>query len=271
MLNDRTIGVFRSHEHLRLRRVCLRASHLSSEAFRLATQPHRLQELDASRVQGGLTVSYVLHCLAENTESWKNLQQLNLSRLEIGEGCLENQRLSFSSMPGLRTVLLTGTELEDSGLQDLCTLPQLEVLDISSTCVTDLTPLLDCHTSLMSLSAHGLRHLEMPVTRLLLVLARLERLRHLDLSDDKLSNDGDGIVEQLLEKPGILPALVSLDVSGRRGIADASIQTFLEARPQMNFIGLLATGAGFSDFFTAKSSLKACTETLAKIPGIIIL
>lgn len=256
MLNDRTIGVFRSYEHLRLRRVCLRASHLSAEAFRLATQPHRLQELDTSKVNGGLTVSDVLLSLTANKESRDNIQRLNLSGLEMGEGCLENKRLSFSSLPGLRTVLLAGTELDDSGLEDICTLPRLEVLDISSTRVTDLTPLLDCQATLKSLSAHGLRHLEMPATRLLLVLGRLEGLRHLDLSDDRLSNEGDGMVEKLLEKPVILPALVSLDVSGWRGITEASIEAFLEARPHMNFVGLLATGAGFSDFFTAKSNLK---------------
>ncbi|XP_076151231.1 protein zyg-11 homolog isoform X1 [Alosa pseudoharengus] len=260
VLNDSTIGVFRSHEHLRLRRVCLRASHLSAEAFCLATQPHRLQELDASRVHGGLTVSDVLLSLTANTESSDNLQRLNLSRLEMGEGFLENERLSFSSMPGLRTVLLAGTELDDSGLQDLCTLLRLEALDISSTCVTDLTPLLDCQATLMSLSAHGLRHLEMPAARLLLVLGRLKRLRHLDLSDDRLTSDGDGVVEQLLEKPGILPALLSLDMSGRRGITDNAVQAFLEARPNMTFIGLLATGAGFSDFFTVKSNLKVAGE-----------
>lgn len=223
----------------------------------MAMQPHKLQELSVSKVEG-LTVSDVVLCLAANTESREKIQRLDLSGLIMGDGSVVNRPLAFSSMPSLRTVRLPGTELEDSGLADICTLPQLEVLDISSTHVTDLTPLLDCQGTLKSLSAHGLKCLEMPETRLLLVLNRLQGLRHLDLSHLSLISDGLGVMDQLLEKPGIFPALASLDVSGNREVTDAMMESFLRDRPHMRFVGLLGTQAGFSDFFTAKCSLKAC-------------
>ena len=39
-------------------------------------------------------------------------------------------------------------------------------------------------------------------------------------------------------------------------MTDAAIKTFVEERPGMAFLGLLATGAGFSDFLSGEGSLK---------------
>lgn len=61
---------------------------------------------------------------------------------------------------------------------------------------------------------------------------------------------------QLLETPGILPALVSLDLSGRKQVTDTAVRAFVEERPGMTFIGLLATDAGFSEFLSGEGTLK---------------
>uniref|UniRef100_A0A674B9F3 Protein zyg-11 homolog n=1 Tax=Salmo trutta TaxID=8032 RepID=A0A674B9F3_SALTR len=265
-LNDRTVGIFRSCEQLRLRRACVRSSPLSAEAFRLALCPHRLQELDASGVPGGLTGAHILSGLASNPECRASLQKLTLSRLQFGWTSLEveEEQVGFSSLQGLRTLNLANTDLTDPFLEDICTLPRLEVLDISSTPVTELSALLGCRLTLRSLTAHGLRQLDMSPARVISILSQLHALRHLDLSDDRFAS-GDEAVRLLLEGgSGILPALVSLDVSGRKKVTEGTVTAFVEGRRGLLFLGLLATGAGSCDVLSGKDNLKVTGEANEK-------
>lgn len=39
-------------------------------------------------------------------------------------------------------------------------------------------------------------------------------------------------------------------------VTDAAVKTFVEERPGMTFVGLLATDAGFSDFLSGEGNLK---------------
>uniref|UniRef100_A0AAZ3QDG2 Protein zer-1 homolog-like C-terminal domain-containing protein n=2 Tax=Oncorhynchus tshawytscha TaxID=74940 RepID=A0AAZ3QDG2_ONCTS len=265
-LNDRTVGIFRSCEQLRLRRACVRSSPLSAEAFRLALCPHRLQELDASGVPGGLTGAHILSGLASNPECRASLQRLTLSRLQLGWTSLEvkEEQVGFSSLQGLRTLNLANTDLTDPFLEDICTLPKLEVLDISSTPVTELSALLGCRLTLRSLTAHGLRQLDMSPARVISILSQLHALRHLDLSDDRFVS-GDEAVRLLLEGgSGILPALVSLDVSGRKKVTEGAVTAFVEGRRGLLFLGLLATGAGSCDVLSGNNNLKVAGEANEK-------
>eukprot|EP00063_Salmo_salar_P021388 XP_013996223.1 PREDICTED: protein zyg-11 homolog isoform X2 [Salmo salar] len=277
-LNDRTVGIFRSCEQLRLRRACVRSSPLSAEAFRLALCPHRLQELDASGVPGGLTGAHILSGLASNPECRASLQRLTLSRLQLGWTSLEveEEQVGFSSLQGLRTLNLANTDLTDPFLEDICTLPRLEVLDISSTPVTELSALLGCRLTLRSLTAHGLRQLDMSPARVISILSQLHALRHLDLSDDRFASvppsaendeggEGDEAVRLLLEGgSGILPALVSLDVSGRKKVTEGAVTAFVEGRRGLLFLGLLATGAGSCDVLSGKDNLMVTGEANEK-------
>lgn len=182
--------------------------------------------------------------------------------------------MCFSSLQGLRALILANTDLTDPALEDICTLPQLESLDISSTPVTELTALLGCQATLRSFSAHGLRQLEMSPARLVSVLSQLHALRHLDFSedcsaspsvDDDDGREGDETVRQLLEgSSGILPELVSLDVSGRKRVTDVAVRAFVEARGGLVFLGLLATGAGSCDVLSERNNLKV--ESLNYVP-----
>ncbi|XP_051726510.1 protein zyg-11 homolog B isoform X4 [Ctenopharyngodon idella] len=262
VLNDRTIGIFKNLEHLRLQRAYIQSSHLSAEAFRLALCPHKLQELNASHIHSDITISDVLHSITSSKVCRQGLQTLLMNGLHLyGEAGEESLQACFSMLRSLKKLSLAWTDLDDKSLEDICTMPMLESLDISGTNITDLTPLLSCDSRLRSLTAHGLQKLDMPSSSLILVLSKLQLLRHLDISNDKLVMDGDNLVQQLLERPGILPHLVSLDVSGWRGVSDATIQAFVEVRPDMRFIGLLATGAGGSELLCGDGNLKVAGES----------
>uniref|UniRef100_A0A671MSI1 Si:ch1073-82l19.1 n=1 Tax=Sinocyclocheilus anshuiensis TaxID=1608454 RepID=A0A671MSI1_9TELE len=262
VLNDRTVGIFQNPEHLRLHRAYIRSSQLSAEAFRHSLCPHKLQELNASHIHSDVTISDVLHSLTSNELCRQGLQTLLMDGLRLyGEAGEESLQASFNMLRGLKKLSLAWTDLDDRGLEDICAMPMLESLDVSGTNITDLTPLLNCHSRLMSLTAHGLQKLEMPTSSFMLVLSKLQSLRHLDISNDRLVMDGDRMVQQLLERPGILPQLVSLDVSGWRGVSNAAVQAFVEDRPGLRFIGLLGTGAGGSELLCGDVHLKVAGES----------
>lgn len=155
----------------------------------------------------------------------------------------EPTQYRFSTLRGLRSLSLGNVDFYDSGLVDVCSLPRLESLDLSNTSVTNLTPLLGLKERLRSLTLHQLKRLEMSTAQLLGVIGKLDvlqvrkcnvellkrrqslthaclrgtsLLQHLDISDDKQFTSD--VARQLLGQPGILPALVSLDVSGRKQV-----------------------------------------------------
>ncbi|KAF1383462.1 hypothetical protein PFLUV_G00132140 [Perca fluviatilis] len=270
ILNCTTVGIFRNCKELRLRRAFIRCCSVSAEAFRLALCPHRLQELDASWVSGGLTGANIVIGLASNPECRSSLQRLSLTGLHVDSESLAEDggtRVGFSSLQGLRTLNLANTDLTDAVLEDICTLPQLESLDISCSAVSKLTALLDCKNTLRSLIIHRLRQLDMSSARLLFVLSQLHALRHLDFSEDHFAvddsdgKDGDETLRQLLEgSPQVLPSLVSLDISGRKRITEAAVRAFVEARSGLVFLGLLATEASSCDVLSSRKNLKVTGE-----------
>ncbi|XP_069006152.1 protein zyg-11 homolog isoform X1 [Embiotoca jacksoni] len=257
LLNDSTAGVFRNCEYLRLRRACIRTARISAEAFQKALCPHRLLELDAARVNADLTIPDILQGLATNKYCQESLQRLVLTGLTMSS-LEEPIWYRFSSLQSLRSLSLANVDFYDSGLVDVCSLPRLESLDLSNTSVTNLSPLLGLKERLRSLTLHQLKRLEMSTAQLLGVIGQLDVLQHLDISDDKQFTSD--VARQLLGQPGILPALVSLDVSGRKQVTDVAIKAFVEERPGMTFMGLLATDAGFSDFLSGEGNLKVTGE-----------
>lgn len=212
---------------------------------------HRLQELDASHVVGDISVSDILLGLSSNQVCCESLQRLSVSGLVLPW----DSTVSFRTLQGLMSLCVAWTPLDDSALKDVCSLPLLKSLDISGTNVTDLRPLLKLRSNLHSLTVHALHHLRMAADDFLSVLSELELLTQLDVSSDQMQTRGE-MIKMLLQKTQILPALVALDVSGWKGISDEDVKVFLEARTEMRFIGLLATGAGRSDFLSGEESLK---------------
>lgn len=172
LLNDSTVGIFRSCPQLRLRRACIRTARISAEAFQRALCPHRLLELDASRVNADLTITDILRGLSANKSLRESLQRLILNGLTMSS-LEEPGRRCFSMLQGLRSLSISNVDFYDSGLVDVCSLPRLESLDISNTSVTNLTPLLGLRARLRYLTMHQLKRLEMTTAQLLAVLSQV--------------------------------------------------------------------------------------------------
>ena len=300
LLNDRTVAIFRDSKAFRLRRVFIRGCPVSTGAFHLALCPHRLQDLDASRLsEGHASGAQVLAALLTNPELTSSLQRLSLAGLKLGlnggawvqDGGPSVQEVGgFSSLRALRTLNLADTDLTDAALEDVCLLPLLESLDLSRSGVTSLVPLLGCRATLRSLGAHGLHGLRRrpvvtPTTpNVLSVLVQFCQLRHLDLSDDRFAandvpcdtSEVDEVLQRLLlgapdEEELMLPALVSLDVSGRKAVTEQAVRVFVKARRGLVFLGLLATGGSACEVLTSRKNLKVHTGVGGVVVVVILL
>ncbi|KAL7985076.1 hypothetical protein Chor_003646 [Crotalus horridus] len=251
LLNDATVGIFRGNQ-MRLKRACIRKAKISAVAFWKAFCHHKLVELDATGVNADITITDIISGLGSNKWIQQNLQCLVLNSLTLS---LEDPyERCFSQLTGLRALSITNVLFYNEDLADVASLPRLESLDISNTSVTDITAILACKDRLKSLTVHHLKCLKMTTTQILDVVRELKFLNHLDISDDKQFTSD--IALRLLEQKDILPNLVSLDISGRKHVTDEAVETFVKQRPLMQFVGLLATDAGYSLFLTGEGNLK---------------
>ncbi|KAM6456406.1 protein zyg-11 homolog B isoform 3-T3 [Liasis olivaceus] len=255
LLNDATVGIFRGNQ-MRLKRACIRKAKISAVAFWKAFCHHKLVELDATGVNADITITDIISGLGSNKWIQQNLQCLVLNSLTLS---LEDPyERCFSQLIGLRALSITNVLFYNEDLADVASLPRLESLDISNTSVTDITAVLACKDRLKSLTMHHLKCLKMTTTQILDVIRELKFLNHLDISDDKQFTSD--IALRLLEQKDILPNLVSLDISGRKHVSDEAVETFVKQRPLMQFVGLLATDAGYSLFLTGEGNLKVSGE-----------
>ncbi|XP_068125545.1 protein zyg-11 homolog [Hyperolius riggenbachi] len=255
MLNEGTVGIFRGNQ-LRLKHAYIRKAKISAVAFLRAFCHHKLVELDATGASSGLSVTNLLNALSSNKWIRGNLQRLILQPQAVAlehheEGC-------FSRFSGLRSLSITNVLFCNKDLADVASLPHLERLDISDTFVSDITVLLECKDRLKYLTMHNLEFLNIGTTRLLKVIKELTCLIHLDISTE-MRNRSD-MASCLLEENGILPNLVSLDISGRKHLTDRAVEAFITQHPQMQFIGLLNTGAGYSELLYGDGNLKVTGE-----------
>nr|XP_014350031.1 PREDICTED: protein zyg-11 homolog B [Latimeria chalumnae] len=256
VLNEVTVGIFRGN-HIRLKRACIRKAKISAVAFCRAFCHHKLIELDASGVNVDITITDIINGLATNKWIQQNLQCLVLNSLTLS---LEDPyERCFSQLSGLRALSITNVLFYNEDLADVASLPRLESLDISNTSVTDITPLLSCKDRLKSLTMHHLKCLKMTTSQILDVIGELKLLSNLDISDDKQFTSD--IALRLLEQKNILPNLTSLDISGRKYVTDKAVEAFVQQRPTMQFMGLLATDAGYSEFLSGQGNLKVLVVT----------
>ncbi|TRY95531.1 hypothetical protein DNTS_010988 [Danionella cerebrum] len=256
VLNDQTVGIFQDVELLRLRRAFVQYSQISVDSFKLALCPHKLQELNVSHIHNNISISDILNSITSSTVCRQALRTLLIDGLRF-----YGETVSFSTLRGLKKLSLAWTDLDDKNLEEICSMPSLESLDISGTNITDLSPLMNIQSQLKFLTAHGLQKLSMPTSAIISVLSKLHLLMHLDISNDKLVTEGDHLAEKLLEHPGVFQNLVSLDVSGWGGVNDAAVRVFVEERRGMRFIGLLGTGAGGVELQSGDGMLKVAGES----------
>lgn len=114
---------------------------------------------------------------------------------------------------------------------------------------------------------YGLKLPSTSIESVMETLLELEELRHLDVSEmpseqndhlGQLSSDALGkirAVDLLASGADSFPNLVSLDVSGKEGIATASdLLPFLDSHPKMRFLGLVLTDACKDDVFVDEAN-----------------
>ncbi|XP_032152880.1 protein zyg-11 homolog A isoform X1 [Sapajus apella] len=249
-LTDRTASIFRGNQ-MKLKLANIQKAKISTPAFIKAFCHHKLIELNATAVHADLPVPDILSGLCSNSWMQQNLQCLLLDSTSIPQN---SRALFFGQLTGLCILSVFNVCFHTEDLANVSQLPRLESLDISNTLVTDISALLICKDRLKSLTMHYMKCLTMTKPHILAVIRELKCLLHLDISDHKQVKSD--LAFHLLQQKDILPNLVSLDISGSNCITDAAVELFIRQRPAMQFVGLLATDAGYSDFFTTKQGLR---------------
>ncbi|XP_003793147.1 protein zyg-11 homolog A [Otolemur garnettii] len=249
-LTDRTASICQGNQ-MKLKLVNIQKAKISTAAFIKAFCHHKLIELDATAVHADLPIPDIISGLCSNNWIQQNLQCLLLDSTSVPQG---SRLPSFGQLTGLRILSVFNVRFHTEDLANVSQLPRLESLDISNTLVTDISALLTCRDRLKSLTMHYLKCLAMSKPQILAVIRELKCLFHLDISDHRqLKSD---LAFHLLQQKDILPNIVSLDISGGNWISDGAVERFIRQRPAMQFVGLLATDAGYSDFFTTEQGLR---------------
>ena len=217
-LNDETIALFDS-ENTALRRVSIHDSQLSLKGLRVL-KTHRISELEITGLKG-VTVNDVIGCLGEWTLS--HLRMLNVSNntfLNNAKFCVV---VALSKLRSLHSLNVSYTEFNKHGLEIIAEdLPCLASLDISSTPISDISPLRKCKDRLKSLSMYRL--LLPSSEEAVSVLSELPHLRHLDISGDALGQSFISVhpaqfqISAFLERKSANPNLRALDISGREEV-----------------------------------------------------
>ncbi|EPY84509.1 hypothetical protein CB1_000472028 [Camelus ferus] len=236
---------------MKLKLVNIQKAKISTAAFIKAFCHHKLIELDATAVHADLPIPDILSGLCSNSWIQQNLRCLLLDSTSIPR---DSGLLFFGQLTGLRVLSVFNVCFHSEDLVNVSQLPKLESLDISNTLVTNISALLTCKDRLKSLTMHYLKCLTMTKPQILAVIRELKCLHHLDISDHRqLKSD---LAFHLLQQQDILPNIVSLDISGGICITDGAVELFIQQRPAMQFVGLLATDAGYSDFFSTEQGLR---------------
>jgi len=229
-----------------LKRVHMKDVQLTNRGLRML-KSHRITELKVTNLQT-CTVNGLIGSLGEWTLlNLRALHVANCTFLDSAKVCVV---VSLSKMRNLQILDVSNTEFNRHGLEIIAEdLPNLESVDISSTPVNDLSPLLKCKNRLKSLSMYNLRASH--TADVVPVLCELHMLRHLDVSDDfsvqqfvNLQPVKFAVCDLLSAGAGdALPHLASLDISGKEGISDALLRGFVDAHPDLSFLGLALTDA----------------------------
>nr|XP_002731774.1 PREDICTED: protein zyg-11 homolog B-like [Saccoglossus kowalevskii] len=242
-LNDAVLSLFANPKSTRLKRAFIKNAVLSYKGLK-ALSCHRIIDLDASWVRG-VTVNDIIGALGEWTTG--HLQSLNVSGTTFVNSSKFCIVISLSMLKALRHLNVSYTEFNNNlGLElvidSLC---HLESLDISHTPIVNATPLIQCRDRLKYLSMFQVRVSD---DNLMPVITQLDNLLHLDISREVLvhpftgnQQSGKFNLSRLMEMEDVLPNITYLDISGRDGLMERSLQTFLRNHPGLKFLGLLLT------------------------------
>lgn len=217
LLDNQTLALFDASRttlsHVRI----FNASSLTTEALRIL-RSHKISRLEAIGLQN-ITVNDLIGCLGEWT--LQNLRWLNVANSTFINSSKFCVVVSLSKLRSLETLNVSCTEFNKHGLEIVMEdLQNLRSLDISSTRVTDITPLLKCKDRLNSLSLYNLKNIHNE--EMIEVLLKLTKLHHLDISNDKPEASCSILpshkISDFLLRPNHLFELTSLDISGMQDI-----------------------------------------------------
>ncbi|XP_015429427.1 PREDICTED: protein zyg-11 homolog [Dufourea novaeangliae] len=250
-LSDLTITLFDS-KSTRLRHVRLKdASALSAKGLKVLKQ-HKVEELIVNGLK--ITVNELITCLSD--WSLQNLRSLSVAKgsfMDCSRYCVV---VTLSKLRALNTLNVSGTEFNKHGLEIVVEdLPLLENLDISCTKVDDITPLKKCKNRLKTLNMYNLKINES--ANLISVLLKLNKLRNLDISDEKDMHAVNSVlgpakpkITDFLKAVHCMPYLTNLDLSGKGDIDPRDLKEFIKAHPHLKFLGLVSTDACYEDSLT---------------------
>ncbi|KAL1415664.1 hypothetical protein MTO96_029084 [Rhipicephalus appendiculatus] len=239
LLNDSILTLFDAR-YTHLQRVRIHnAANVTTKGLRVL-RSHKLTELEATGLTR-VTVNDLIGCLGD--WSLAHLRLLNVARTAFTSSkfCVV---VALSKLRGLTSLNVSGTEFNRHGLDIVAQdLPLLEALDISGTRIKDISPLLRCRDRLRSLSMYNLKSCGGEEA----VLCQLQRLQHLDVSDDRdhpldllhpLRHDVSWLLRDPPEFP--TPRLAGLVRQGRTD--RRSSQEFLRGPPKDDLPGPGADG-----------------------------
>lgn len=219
---------------------------------------HNITDLEVSNLVKA-TVNDLIQCL--NAWTLDNLKSLNVSNSTFVNAQKHTIVVALLKLPNLTSLNVSGTEFNKTSLDMVMEdLHKLEHLDISNTKVRDISALLKAKNRLKSLSVAQLKLNGLPsLNSQVEILAQMEQLRHLDISDNKdnrnelfaFEADDKFKVSDFLEQccRG-LPYLVSLDLSGREISSIDLLIRFISHHPQLSFIGLMQNDLCLHPYFT---------------------
>ncbi|CAH0387590.1 unnamed protein product [Bemisia tabaci] len=246
-INDTTITIF-DPRSTALRNVCVAdGSKLSKKGLEFLRN-HKVESLEISKLKLK-AFSDLLECLGE--WSIENLKSLNVSggEFQFMPNCID----ILLELDNLRIVNVSNTRLCSYSL-DFFTryLQHLEVLNISSTEVDDLSPLKRCRNTLK-----GLFMYQLEISNQVDVILDLEKLQMLDISTDPPKQLSSNMplsqkscdITSILSNPNALPDLISLDISGKNYDGQVLL-SFVQNHPRLKFLGLVCSKTCHETFLT---------------------
>lgn len=211
ILCDATLNIFTEHNTI-LKVVKIRNCKVTKCGLQVLKQ-HKITDLEIVNVKN-ISIGDILDCLGE--WSIQNIVNANFSKCTFINAFRYSFMVKITSLKHLRVLNLSQTELNQATFQLICEdLKHLENLDISCTQVTDLSPLALLGETLIALSICNLVN---AIDTIIETLMQLANLKFFDMSiyNEKLDAHklDTPIILQLLEIDGLIPNIVSLDISG---------------------------------------------------------
>ncbi|XP_030757278.1 protein zyg-11 homolog [Sitophilus oryzae] len=247
ILCDATLNIFTEHNTI-LKVVKIRNCKVTKCGLQVLKQ-HKITDLEIVNVKN-ISIGDILDCLGE--WSIQNIVNANFSKCTFINAFRYSFMVKITSLKHLRVLNLSQTELNQATFQLICEdLKHLENLDISCTQVTDLSPLALLGETLIALSICNLVN---AIDTIIETLMQLANLKFFDMSiyNEKLDAHklDTPIILQLLEIDGLIPNIVSLDISGwKKHCLMQSLLKFIHNHIKLEFLGIVLNDVTFDPAF----------------------